>query len=83
MRYDEMESGGTVHAACGAHVAMDAAEIRVMRGKGGGDAGSAASAMRVCRAVSDVAMGLHMVLQFTDAWGVDGSKGEWRAGPRG
>jgi len=54
MRYDEMESGGTVHAACGAHVAMDAAEIRVMRvmrGKGGGDAGSAASAMRVCRAV--------------------------------
>lgn len=51
MRYDEMESGGTVHAACGTHVAMDAAEIRVMRGKGGGDAGSAASAMRVCRAV--------------------------------
>ena len=24
-------------------------------------------------------MGLHMVLQFTDAWGLDGSKGEWRA----
>jgi hypothetical protein len=34
--------------------------------------------MAECRAVSDVAMGLHMVWKFTDAWGGDGSKGEWR-----
>ena len=67
MRYDEMECGGAVRAVGGTRVAMDEAEVRVMRGKSSGAATGTAGAMQACRAVSDVAMGLHMVLQFTDA----------------
>ena len=78
LRYDAVESGEEVHTADGSVVRMDDAEIAARRGGCVRGSSGAARTMAECRAVSDVAMGLHMRHHFTDAWGVDGSKTEER-----
>ena len=82
LRYDQFECEGTVRAADGRAITMDRDEREVLLGKGSGDAGQTGAAVKECTYVGDVAMGLHMKHWFTDAWGVDGSKGELREGGR-
>ena len=71
----EVATGHGTRTPDGTEVTLDAQEREVLNG------GQAAAAERANAKVSKVAVGLHMVHHFTDAWATDGSKGRvWSDG---